>query len=384
MAEQRANVRLIKSIYKDRLHAEASSIANRSSPSDIHPELQMLSPLHMHVHESCRRACRTKGNSLRKGYPMIHARYPELPFLTFAFELESKDPSSILRSSRSVSMECTSLSHDSRYRNPSSVRHHRFENRLLPSERAALSQPRLATSGLAPDHPVSVCCVDPRLSVDLQDLRAALADNDCVCVREDGGDGEASRALDVHEERAGSGHEVLELVLAGLTARMLVGVRECGDGSGCVRGRGGVEKVNCENLRSCQLVGSIETADLRDVAADGCEVKFSWQTPTVVWSRSRNFLAPVCGPQQLERTILWVYEKIVCFIVRCCVEVDGLGARFEDADGLSGRGAARATEIRSCRGRARTLVSASANSHPSPNPYPKSTQNECLKVPRQH
>lgn len=57
---------------------------------------------------------------------------------------------------------------------------------------------------------------------DLQDLRAALADDDCVGVREDGGDGEASGALDVHEERAGSGHEVLELVLAGLTTYMLV------------------------------------------------------------------------------------------------------------------------------------------------------------------
>jgi len=51
----------------------------------------------------------------------------------------------------------------------------------------------------------------------LQDLRAALADDDGVCVREDGGDGEAARALDVHEERAGSGHEGLELVLPGLT-----------------------------------------------------------------------------------------------------------------------------------------------------------------------
>jgi hypothetical protein len=51
----------------------------------------------------------------------------------------------------------------------------------------------------------------------LQDLRAALADDDGVCVREDGGDGEAARALDVHEERAGGGHEGLELVLLGLT-----------------------------------------------------------------------------------------------------------------------------------------------------------------------
>ena len=51
----------------------------------------------------------------------------------------------------------------------------------------------------------------------LQDLRAALADNDSVRVREDGGDCEASRALHVHEERAGDGDEGLELVLAGLT-----------------------------------------------------------------------------------------------------------------------------------------------------------------------
>jgi hypothetical protein len=107
---------------KDRLHAEVSSIANRSSPSDNDPELRMCHlPSHMHVHERCRRACRTKGNRMRKGYPMIHARYPELPFLTFAFELESKDPSSILRSSQSVPMESTSLSHDSRYRNPHQV-----------------------------------------------------------------------------------------------------------------------------------------------------------------------------------------------------------------------------------------------------------------------
>jgi hypothetical protein len=84
--------------------------------------------------------------------------------------------------------------------------------------------------------------------LDLQDLRAALADDDCVGVREDGGDGEASRALDVHEERAGSGDEGLELVLAGLTGCMLVGSRG-GESKGVsVRGGGGVEKVNSENL----------------------------------------------------------------------------------------------------------------------------------------
>jgi hypothetical protein len=67
---------------------------------------------------------------------------------------------------------------------------------------------------------VSTFC--PIHGVDLQDLRAALADNNCVCVREDGGDGEASRALDVHEEGARGGHEGLELVLVGLTRHMLV------------------------------------------------------------------------------------------------------------------------------------------------------------------
>lgn len=54
-------------------------------------------------------------------------------------------------------------------------------------------------------------------SMHLQDLRAALADDNSVCVREDGGDGEAARALDVHEERARSRYEGLELVLLGLT-----------------------------------------------------------------------------------------------------------------------------------------------------------------------
>jgi hypothetical protein len=74
---------------------------------------------------------------------MIHARYPELPFFDFCIELESKDPSSILRSSRSVPMEYTSLSHDSRYRNPSSRRHRKsrivyFLRKEQPSVRRAL------------------------------------------------------------------------------------------------------------------------------------------------------------------------------------------------------------------------------------------------------
>jgi hypothetical protein len=125
-----------------------------------------------------------------------------------------------------------------------------FSNRLLPSERAALSETGLATSWLAPVHSISFCPCIPA-GVDLQDLRAALADDDCVCVREDGGDGEAAGALDVHEEGAGCGHEALELVLASLAVDTLVDISMYRVGDVCVRGRGGVEEVNCENLVYC-------------------------------------------------------------------------------------------------------------------------------------
>ena len=115
---------------------------------------------------------------------------------------------------------------------PSSFR----TSRLLPAERAALGQASLTTGRLAPV-PL-LACVPPlsKITLDLQDLRAALADDDCVGVREDSGDGEASRALDVHEERAGSGDEGLELVLAGLTECMLAGNRG-GQIEGCKRTR---------------------------------------------------------------------------------------------------------------------------------------------------
>ena len=56
-----------------------------------------------------------------------------------------------------------------------------------------------------------------------------MADDDGLGVREDGGDGEAAGALDIHEEGAGSGHKGLELVLLGLGSR------------------GRVQKVNSEN-----------------------------------------------------------------------------------------------------------------------------------------
>ena len=52
----------------------------------------------------------------------------------------------------------------------------------LHSERAALRESSFATGRLA------------------EDGRAAGADDDCLGVREDGGDGEATGALDVHEE----------------------------------------------------------------------------------------------------------------------------------------------------------------------------------------
>ena len=67
-------------------------------------------------------------------------------------------------------------------------------NRLLPPERAALREPSLATGRLA------------------EDGRATLADDDSLGVGEDGGDGEAPRALDVHEEGAGTGHKGLHIV----------------------------------------------------------------------------------------------------------------------------------------------------------------------------
>lgn len=66
-----------------------------------------------------------------------------------------------------------------------------FVSRLLAAERAALGQTGLTTGGLA------------------ENGLAAGADDDGLGVREDGGDGEATGALDVHEEGAGLGHEGL-------------------------------------------------------------------------------------------------------------------------------------------------------------------------------
>jgi len=70
--------------------------------------------------------------------------------------------------------------------------------RLLPSERASLCEPGLSSGGLA------------------EHLRAARAHDDGLGVREDGCDGEAAGALDVHEEASWCWDEGLELMLLGL------------------------------------------------------------------------------------------------------------------------------------------------------------------------
>lgn len=62
---------------------------------------------------------------------------------------------------------------------------------LLSSERAAFGQSGLSTSGLT------------------QHSRAAGTDDDSLCVRVDGCDGEAAGALDIHEEGSGSRDKVL-------------------------------------------------------------------------------------------------------------------------------------------------------------------------------
>jgi len=82
---------------------------------------------------------------------------------------------------------------------------------LLSSERASFCETSLSSSWLA------------------QNSRASGADDYGLCVGEDGGDCEAARALDVHEEGSGSWDEGLELVLA------------------CLRRWGWVEKIDCEN-----------------------------------------------------------------------------------------------------------------------------------------
>jgi hypothetical protein len=96
-------------------------------------------------------------------------------------------------------------------------------------------------------------------------------------VREDGGDGEASGALDVHEEGSRGGHEGLELVLLGLG------------------GRGRVQKINGENLkrrRVSQLVPSSCVYPLRVQSIIHCAIDVvlhqidTFATGSKIFSRS--------------------------------------------------------------------------------------------------
>lgn len=110
------------------------------------------------------------------------------------------------------------------------------EIRLLSPEGAALGKSGLATGRLA------------------EDCRAAGADDDRLCVREDGGDGEAAGALDVHEEGSGSGNEGLSGIWSAFDAfprgrrlDLMVGAYLELVLASLSRG-GRVEEINCENL----------------------------------------------------------------------------------------------------------------------------------------
>ena len=102
---------------------------------------------------------------------------------------------------------------------------------LLPPERAALCESGLATSGLA------------------KNLRAAGADDDGLCVREDGGDGEAAGALHIHEEGAWAWDKCLkgELdAISRLKERLSMAYLQLVLAGLSLRGR--VQEIDCENL----------------------------------------------------------------------------------------------------------------------------------------
>jgi hypothetical protein len=107
---------------------------------------------------------------------------------------------------------------------------------LLSSEGAALGQACFSTGRLA------------------KDGRAAGADDDGLCVREDSRDCEAAGALDVHEERSGSRDKVLlrvkstsSTILERILSQMMIGAYlKLVLASLC--GWGWVEEIYCENL----------------------------------------------------------------------------------------------------------------------------------------
>lgn len=116
--------------------------------------------------------------------------------------------------------------------NPESFRFG-LTSRLLPPERAALGESGLATGWLA------------------KDLRATGADDDGLCVGEDGGDGEAAGALDVHEEGAWAWDEGLHQVMSERVKK--VGLYVCTHLQlvlASLSGWAWVEEVDCENLQS--------------------------------------------------------------------------------------------------------------------------------------
>lgn len=90
-------------------------------------------------------------------------------------------------------------------------------NRLLSSERAALCETSLSSGRLA------------------QNGRASSTDDNGLGVREDGGDGEAAGALDIHEEGSGSRYKGLAGQQVSIDPSSYVYCRTCGvvvDGGG--------------------------------------------------------------------------------------------------------------------------------------------------------
>lgn len=148
--------------------------------------------------------------------------------------------------------EIYTLCHDSRHRNPS-IPAVTTTSRLLPSERAALGQPRLATSGLAPVNALALAlrnvpncfqktyrtCEQP-----WQTTTVLACEKTVVMVKHPG------HLTSMKKER-GVGTRVLSLCLRASLDRLLVAGPGRQGGNVCVRGRGGVEKVNCENLAYC-------------------------------------------------------------------------------------------------------------------------------------
>jgi hypothetical protein len=117
-------------------------------------------------------------STMRAAEPLL-AVFVHLDWIPFRLidNLRPSNPSSVIHFSLRKPKTCFSFLFGS-------------TSRLLSAERAALGQAGLTTGRLA------------------KDLGAAGADNDGLGVREDGGDGEATGALDVHEEgaRAGDKH----------------------------------------------------------------------------------------------------------------------------------------------------------------------------------